>query len=138
MLLILYWIMTLCCCLYTIAEGGSTGRVGASLMLFKTVGGFCTSLLDQSWSHILYPVLALDLICLIAFLALALRSDRYWPLWASGCAFAIVAVHFASMLNTAVDPRIYHGLRSLWAIPMQLFMVRCIVLDVRHQSRVAR
>ena len=65
-------------------------------------------------------------------------NDRYWPLWASGCAFAIVAVHFASMLNTAVDPRIYHGLRSLWAIPMQLFMVRGIVLDVRHQSRVAR
>ena len=50
----------------------------------------------------------------------------------------IVAVHFASMLNTAVDPRIYHGLRSLWAIPMQLFMVRGIVLDVRHQSQVAR
>jgi hypothetical protein len=102
-------------------------------MAFKTVGGFYTSLMDQSWGHTLYPVLALDMICLAAFLILALRSDRHWPLWATGCTFAAVAVHFATMITIGIDPKIYHGLRSLWAILMQLLMVRGIVLDARYQ-----
>ena len=133
MLLIIYWVMTLCCCLYTIAAGGPSGRIGAALIAFKTIGGFYTGLMDQSWGHTLYPVLSLDAICLMAFVTLALKSDRHWPLWTSGCALAAVAVHLASLIVIGFDPKIYHGLRSLWAIPMQLFMVRGIALDTRYQ-----
>ncbi len=132
MLLILYWIMTLCCCLYAAGAGGPMGRAGAGLIVFKTIAGFYTSILDQSWSHTLYPVLAVDATCLVSFAILALRGDRHWPLWTSGCALAAVAVHLGSIAQIGVDPKIYHGLRSLWAIPMQLFMVRGIVLDVRY------
>ena len=65
MLLILYWIMTLCCCLYATSAGGTVGRIGAGIIIFKTVAGFCTSILDQSWSHTLYPVLAVDAMVLV-------------------------------------------------------------------------
>ena len=133
MLLILYWIMTLCCCLYATSAGGTVGRIGAGIIIFKTVAGFCTSILDQSWSHTLYPVLAVDAICLGAFVILGLQSDRNWPLWTSGCALAAVAVHLGSISKVGIDPKIYHGLRSLWAFPMQLFMVRGIVLDSRYR-----
>ncbi|PNP95777.1 hypothetical protein [Sphingobium sp. YBL2] len=137
MLLILYWIMTLCCCLYAACAGGSVGRIGAGLIVFKTVAGFYTSILDQSWGHTLYPVLSVDVICLVAFVILALQSNRHWPLWTSGCALAAVAVHLGSIAQIGIDPKIYHGLRSLWAFPMQLFMVRGIVLDIRYRRSCA-
>jgi hypothetical protein len=111
--------------------------MGAGLVAFKTIAGFYAGLMDQSWGHTLYPVLAVDLACLIAFLILTLRSDRFWPLWTTGCALAAVTVHLASIGQLGMDPAIYHGLKGLWAIPMQLFMVRGIVLDARYRRSSA-
>ena len=133
MLLILYWAMTLCSCLYAACAGGPVGRIGVGILIFKTIAGFYASILDQSWGHTLYPVLSVDVIGLVAFVILALQGDRHWPLWTSGCALAAVAVHLGSITQLGIDPKIYHGLRSLWAFPMQLFMVRGIVLDARYQ-----
>ena len=134
MLLIIYWVMTLCCCLYAAVAGGKPGRVGAGLITFITVVGFWIALMEQrSWGHTVYPLLLVDLICLIAFLVLALKSDRWWPLWASACALATVTTHLASIAQIGVPPAVYHGLKGLWAIPMQLLMVRGIALDGRYR-----
>lgn len=133
MLLIIYWMLTLCCCLYAWCAGGFAGRLGAGLIAFKTIAGFYAALMDETWGHTAYPVLTVDIACLIAFLLLALKCDRLWPLWTGGCALAAVAVHMASIAQLGVDPRVYHGLKGLWAIPMQLFMIRGIVLDARYR-----
>ena len=133
MLLIIYWMMTLCCCLYAFCAGGPTGRMGAGWVAFKTIAAFYAALMDPSWGRTVYPVLVVDVVCLTAFFMLSLRSNHYWPLWTTGCALAAVTVHLASVAQLGIDPRVYHGLKGLWAIPMQLFMVRGIVLDVRYQ-----
>lgn len=133
MLLIIYWMMTLCCCLYAVCAGGFVGRLGAGLVAFKTIAAFCAAMVDQSWGHTVYPVLVVDMVCLIAFLMLALRSEQLWLLWTTGCALAAVTVHLASILQLGIEPRVYHGLKGLWAIPMQLFMVRGILLDARYR-----
>lgn len=125
--------MTLCCCLYAACAGGLVGRLGASLVAFKTIAAFCAAMIDQSWGHTVYPVMAVDLICLIAFLTLALRRKQLWLLWTTACALAAVTVHLASVLQFGIEPRIYHGLKGLWAIPMQLFMVHGILMDARYQ-----
>lgn len=133
MLLIIFWVMTLCCCLYAGCAGGPVGRIGAALIVLKTIAEFFLTLLDQSWSHTQYSVFMLDFGFLTAFLTLAYQGDRYWPLWTSGCAMAAVAVHLASLIEIGLDPKIYQGLKCLWAIPMQLFMVRGIMLDRLYQ-----
>lgn len=132
-MLLIYWMMTLCCCLYAICAGGPDGRLGAGLVAFKTVAGFYAGLMDQSWKQTHYWVLLVDLACLVAFLILSLRSDRLWPLWTAGCALASVTVHIASMGRLRIDPMVYQALKDVWSIPMQLFMVRGIVLDGRYQ-----
>ena len=134
MLLIIYWVMTLCCCLYAAIAGGRAGRVSAALITFITIAGFYAALMAQrSWGHTVYPLLALDMLCLIAFLMIALRSDRWWPLWTTACALATVTTHLASIAQLGISPAVYHGLKGLWAVPMQLFMVRGIVLDGRYR-----
>lgn len=132
-MLLIYWMMTLCCCLYATCAGGPAGRMGAGLVVFKTVAGFCAGLMDQSWKHTLYWVLLVDLACLMSFLILSLRSSCLWPLWTTGCALAAVTVHIASIGRLRIDPMVYQALKDVWAIPMQLFMVRGIVLDSRYR-----
>ena len=133
MLLIIYWVMTLCCCVYAAVEGGRAGRVGAGLVLLITVVSFYVALMEQrSWGHTVYPLLVIDTVCFLAFLTLALKSDRLWPLWTSACALATVTTHLASIAQVGIPPAIYHGLKGLWAIPMQLLMVRGIALDARY------
>lgn len=134
MLLIVYWVMTLCCCLYAAIEGGKPGRVGAALIVFITIIGFFIALMEQrSWGHTVYPLLLVDTLCLLAFLTLALKSNRLWPLWTTACALATVTTHLASIAQIGIPPSIYHGLKGLWAIPMQLLMVRGIALDARYR-----
>lgn len=133
MLLTIYWMMTICCCLYAICAGGLAGRLGAGLVAFKTIAAFFAGLMDQQWGHTAYPVLLVDLLCLAAFLVLAMRSNSHWPLWTTGCALAAVTVHLASIAQLGANPKVYHGLKGLWAVPMQLYMVRGIVLDGRYR-----
>lgn len=134
MLLIIYWMMTLCCCLYAAIEGGRPGRVGAGLIASITIVGFSIALMEQrSWGRTVYPLLMVDTACLLAFLLLALKGDRWWPLWTSACALATVTTHLASIVQIGIPPAVYHGLKGLWAIPMQLFMVRGIALDARYR-----
>jgi hypothetical protein len=52
--------------------------------------------------HVQWPVLAIDTAFLVLLLWLALRSGRFWPLFAAGFQLLGVATHLAS----ALDPRL--------------------------------
>jgi|APDee1175537692_1029409.scaffolds.fasta_scaffold01219_4 hypothetical protein len=138
MLLLTYWIMTLCCCIYAAAKGGKTGRAGAAIVLFKTVAIALVTYVERDWQITSYSLLQVDAACLVAFLWLSLRSDEYWPLWSTACQFLAVAIHVTTLVQPELTPKVYQGLHSLWAIPMQLFMLRGIVLDRRFRRRRGR
>jgi cytochrome bd-type quinol oxidase subunit 2 len=137
MLLLTYWMMTLCCCIYAAAKGGVAGRVGAGIVLFKTVAIAIVTYVERDWQITSYSLLQVDAVCLVAFLWLSLRSDHYWPLWSTACQFLAVAIHVTTLVQPELTPKVYQGLHSLWAIPMQLFMLRGIALD-RRARRIIR
>lgn len=131
MLLLTYWLMTLCCCIYAVAKGGVTGCLAAVIILFKTVAGVLVTTAAPEWQMTAYSLLQVDAVCLLAFLWLSLRSNHYWPLWATACQFLAVAIHVTTLVQPELTPKVYQGLHNLWAIPMLLFMLRGIVLDRR-------
>jgi len=131
MLILIYWMMTLCCCLYAAARGGAAGRAGAAIVVFKTAAGAIITYIERDWQITAYSLLQVDTACLLAFLWLSLRSDHYWPLWSTACQFLAVAIHVTTLVQPELTPKVYQGLHNLWAIPMQLFMVRGIALDRR-------
>ena len=137
MLILIYWMMTLCCCIYAAAEGGVAGRLGAVIVLIKTAGGALITYIERDWQITSYSLLQLDVACLIALLWLSLRSDHHWPLWSTACQFLAVAIHVTTLVQPELTPKVYQGLHSLWAIPMQLFMLRGIALD-RRARRIIR
>jgi hypothetical protein len=80
-------------------------------------------------------VLAVDLLVLAAFVAVALKSDRYWPLWTSALQFAGVLVHLARLADPEMMRNGYAFLLAVWSYPM---LVTIAVGTRAHRQRVKR
>jgi hypothetical protein len=80
-------------------------------------------------------VFAVDVACLLAFGALALAADRFWPLWITGIHLIGVATHTAKLVQPEVVPWVYGAIQALWSYPIIILMV---IGTVRHQARLRR
>jgi hypothetical protein len=80
-------------------------------------------------------VFIVDAVCLVAFLVLALRANRFWPLWVAGLQLIGTAGHAVKLADPEIIRRAYQIVLVFWSYPMLLL----IVLGTwRHQQRLAR
>lgn len=138
MLIIVYWVMTFCCCVYASWVGGSSGRIGALLVVAKTIGNAVLTYKVEAWQHTSFPLFGLDILCLIGFLWLSLRSNCFWPLWAAACQLLAAISHAGTIWAPDATPMAYQAIRDMWAIPMQIFMVRGIMKDEQARMQLWR
>lgn len=131
-ILITFWVMTAACCMFAVWFGGHVEKIGAVILATKTLLGFSAGLYDQTWTHVSWPVFTVDVMAVLAFTWLSLRSDRYWPLWAAGYSLAAVAVHLAAATDVGFRPAVYHGIKGLIALPMECTIMFGIYLDYRR------
>jgi hypothetical protein len=77
-------------------KGGHPERLGA---VFWLVGWLLSlPLNDIRFGDLRWAVAVMDLVCFAAFLWLALRYDRWWPLAVCACLVLILAVHLSALL----------------------------------------
>lgn len=129
MLLKLYWIMTIICCLYAAVEGGREGKLAAALMIMRSAATLIAGLVNHSWQGTDWPLLIIEALSFSAFLVLVFHSDRYWLIWSSACEALALLIHLATIWQPHVTPLVYQSLQNFWAIPMQLFIVHGIARD---------
>jgi hypothetical protein len=103
----------LACCGFAGWFGGRDERIGAALMFAASIS--TTALVVALGSYGGNSVLAIDLAMLAALTALALRSDRYWPLAAAGFHCVGVATHAALRADTAIESLAYAHALGLWS-----------------------
>ncbi|MBO9579670.1 MAG: hypothetical protein J7498_02120 [Sphingobium sp.] len=128
-ILLSFWILVVVCCAYGAAFGGRSGRIGVTIFASGALlTGFAT-LVDREWRATVYLVFWIDLLCLIGFLFLALRSRHYWPLWFAGLHLVAVLVHLVTIITPHFLPKAYVALQAFWAIPMLVIMVAGIRRD---------
>jgi hypothetical protein len=136
---ILYITTLIVCTAFALRHGGRSEKVGA-LIIFA--GSALSIAIQQSssfdWRYARGGLIAVDVAVLIAFGALALRSKRFWPLWAT--AFHLIAV--ASHLVVFFEPRrilqAYAIAQGFWAYPMLfLIVVACAARRRRNAARKA-
>ena len=111
-----YNIVLLLCCGYALWRGGGPERLGAAMM-------FAGSML--SWAALDYSgtfhasvetgIFAVDVALLVGLGAIALFSDRFWPLWATGFHLVGVLTHGAVLAGTEVAPLAYAHALGLWS-----------------------
>lgn len=120
---------------YALARGGAPEKVAAGLFL----AAFVASMLVQSQFPVRFygvelGVFIVDCAMLAALLAVALRAERFWPIWMTGLQAVAVAAHLAKMANPAVIPWAYAAMLAFWSYPM---MAMLAIGTWRHRQRMA-
>ncbi|WP_397399095.1 hypothetical protein [Phenylobacterium sp.] len=62
-----------------------------------------------------WAVMAVDSVLLVLMVCLALRSNRYWPLFSAGFTLLIVVTHIAHALDTGVNGWAYLTAMLIWS-----------------------
>jgi urea transporter len=108
-------------CWFAVVYGGTSERWGAAIIFMGAILSLpAATLFGSRWRSPEYGVLAVDVLALIALLALALRSNRFWPLWATSFQAIAVVTHLATMADHLILPRAYAIAQPFWGYPMLL------------------
>lgn len=86
-----------------LAAGGYLAAWALSLVAFRAGTG------ETQWA-----VLIIDLVLLGGFVAIALKTQRYWPLFSAAFQLLAVATHLARALDAAVSGWAYQTAGIIW------------------------
>lgn len=122
-------------CIVAWRAGEVPERAGALIMVIGSLATAVVAQIDSlGTSTIHLGVLAIDLAVMAVFLSIALRTDRFWPLWVCGFHLVGVATHLTMLTYPDVVPRAYRILRGFWAYPM----LAAIILASLHGHRMRK
>jgi hypothetical protein len=128
--------LLIACCGYVALRGSPPEWIGAAIV---AVGSFL-SLAALSFTATIYRsleigVFLVDVAALLAFLVLALRAERIWPLCVTALQVIGTAAHAVKLVDPQVIPSAYAFALRFWAYPMMLILV---LGTWNHQKRLAR
>ena len=133
---LIYVALLLVCWSYAMLRGGAPEKVGASILL---VGSALTFISVKGpaarFASMEAGILAVDVAALLAFLVLALRAERFWPLWITGLQLIGTTGHVVKLVDPDVVRWAYAFVLAFWSYPMLLLLAIATWL---HQRRLVR
>lgn len=120
---------------YALFRGGTVERIGGITMF---VGCFLTlavnSPLSVRYASVEIRIMIVDMVMLLIFGALALLTDRYWPLWVAALQLLVVLAHVAKLAYPEMLQNGYGFVMAAWSYPQLL----AIALGTRaYRSRMS-
>ena len=142
---IVFWNLLFVVCAFSVVRGHTDERIAAGACAAATViTHFIIGPLKIKYSTVEPGLMALDLAMLAVFVALALRSSRFWPLWVAGLQLTLTMAHLLKAIDEHLIPRAYAAAVVFWSYPILfIILVGCWRtrkydgLD-RQSSRLAR
>lgn len=120
----LFWSILLLTFGYALWRGRSDERTAATVCVAASVATrFAISPLGDRYSDLESGLLLIDLAVLAAFVAIALRSQRFWPLWISGLQLTNSLSHLMKAVNFDLMPRAYAAAAIFWSYPILLIIL---------------
>lgn len=120
---ILYWSLLALTCGYALVRGGQYERLVAIVCIlasFATVA--VNSPLSHMYAHVEGSALLVDMAVLAAFVAIALRSERFWPLWVAGLQLTTSVAHFLKAIDPSLIPQAYGLAVRFWSYPILVIL----------------
>lgn len=105
----LYGVLAIAAALW---KGDGELRATAVVMALNLI--ISPMLVDHSWPPVQWGEFAIDGAVFVFFLALALRSARYWPLAACGFQLLLVLTHLAKLVDPNVQQWAYLSALIVW------------------------
>lgn len=119
-----YLIVLAMVCVYAFLRGGAECRIAATICAVASIASLVlASPWATSYSRIESGIFFVDLAVLIGFTAIALRSDRFWPLWIAGLQLTTIIAHLFKVVDLDLIPAVYAAAARSWVYPIFLVIV---------------
>jgi len=119
-----YWLLLIAVAGYAFVRGRGDERAAASICVVATLATMIVnSPLTQRFARVESGVLAVDFLTLAAFTAIALRSNRFWPLWVAGFQLTSTSAHALKAIHFSLIPQVYAAAERLWVYPIFLAII---------------
>lgn len=123
-------------CGYALWQGNRDARVVAAACCLATLAThYAIAPLRERYASVEEGLLLVDTLTLLVFVLVALRSDRFWPLWVAGLQLTTAIGHALKGVHIDLLPYAYGAALRFWSYPILLILV---IGTYRNQQRLAR
>lgn len=116
---ILFALLLFATCGYALAYGRRDARIVGAACVAASVASVIVA---SRYSGVELGVLSIDLVTLGVFVFVALRSDRFWPLWISGLQLTTTVGHALKAIQLDLVPIAYAVSLRFWAYPILIIL----------------
>lgn len=110
-------------CGYALILGRRDERiVGAVCVIASLVTAVVLSAWRRRYSGVETGELLVDIVTLASFVFVALRSDRFWPLWIAGLQLTTSMSHVLKAIDLSLVPQAYAAAEKFWSYPILLIL----------------
>ena len=124
---------------YAFWRGRGEERMAATVCVIATIATrFAISPVSDRYDGIEVGLLAIDGFVLAAFVAIALTSQRFWPLWIAGLQLTNSMAHLMKAIESDLLPRAYAAAAAFWSYPILIIIVVAAWRSHRRRTREGR
>lgn len=127
--LVLFNLLLFGSCGYALWKGSRDAKLIAATCL---IAAFVSLLFMREYESVEAMVFAVDVVVLGLFLYVALRSDRFWPLWIAGLHVTTMFGHLFKLMSGDLVPIAYAVALRFWAYPELIILALAVW---RHNQR---
>ena len=115
---LIFWAVLAVTCGYALLRGRRYEQYAALICIAASVVSvLARSPVQHRYVGVEAGDLVIDTAVLIAFTVIALRSDRFWPLWVAGLQLTISMSHILKAINLDLMPQAYAAAERFWSYP---------------------
>ncbi len=119
----IFWAILALTCGYALWRGNRYEQLAALICIAASaISVVLRAPLHERYMGVEVGDLGVDTFVLLAFVAIALRSDRFWPLWVAGLQLTISMSHFFKAVDVGLMPRAYAAAERFWSYPTLLII----------------
>ncbi len=106
-------------CGYALLYGRQDARIVGGVCI---AANFASYAMVSRYQGVEMGVLAIDLMVFLIFTGVALRSDRFWPLWVSGLQLTTALGHILKAVEIDLVPIAYAVSLRFWSYPILVIL----------------
>ena len=132
-----YFALLFAVCAYAFIAGRGDERMVASICVVASIASVAViSPWASRYSQLEAGVFIVDLATLAGFTFVALRSDRFWPLWVAGLQLTTLMSHAFKLGRIDLMPQAYAAAARFWVYPIFLIIVIGTWRSARRRRQV--
>ena len=130
-----YWAILILVSAFAFWRGRSDERLAAAICVLATVATHLVYVRKGAYEQVEIGVFIVDAATFAGFAYIALRSERFWPLWLSGLQLTTVFAHLMKAIQLDLMPQAYAAAARFWVYP--IFLVIAIGTWRSYRRRAA-